>query len=317
MIGYQMYPALEPYRTSRLKVSDLHTLYYEESGNPNGQPIVFIHGGPGGGTSPEQRRFFDPKHYRIILFDQRGCGKSTPHAELRENTTWDLVADMERLRTELKIESWILFGGSWGSTLALAYAETHPARVRGLILRGIFLCRDRDLKWFYQYGASLIFPDEWEAYQNFIPVGEREDFIPAYYRRLTGEDSGVRLAAAKIWSGWEASTSKLLRDRQFIDHYVEDDFATAFARIEAHYFVNKCFFRTDNQLLEDAYKLSGIPTHIIHGRYDMVCPMDNAWELKKRLPHAELVIVPDNGHSAFEAGITRELVIATERFKSL
>ncbi len=311
------YPAIEPRVTGRLKVSGLHELHWEESGNPAGKPVVFLHGGPGGGTNPDQRRFFHPGRYRIVLFDQRGCGRSTPHAELRENTTWDLVADIEQLRARLGIERWQVFGGSWGSTLALAYAETHPERVTELVLRGIFLLRRRELEWFYQYGASEIFPDAWEPYLAHIPEAERGDLVAAYHRRLTSDDPAVRLAAAKIWSGWEGATSKLLPDAAFTGHYEEDEFALAFARIEAHYFTNRGFFEVDDQLLRDASRIRHLHGTIVQGRYDVVCPMDSAWALHRAWPEADFVVTPDSGHSAFEPPNSRALVAATDRYAGL
>lgn len=314
---YSMYPVVEPYKTGRLRVSSLHELHYEEVGNPEGRPILFVHGGPGGGISPECRQFFDPRHYRVILYDQRGAGRSLPHADLRENTTWDLVADIEKLRTHLKIDQWIVFGGSWGSTLALAYAETHPECALGLILRGIFLCRKEEIDWFYQEGASFVFPDEWEHYLAPIPTEERDDLVSAYYKRLTSENVRIRREAALSWTVWEASTSKLLKDTHFIERYEQPDFALAFARIECHYFINRAFLETDDQLLRNAYRLRSIPTEIVHGRYDVVCPVKNAWDLKRELPDALLHIMPTSGHSAFEPDISRKLVEITERFKRI
>ncbi|HEX8179190.1 MAG TPA: prolyl aminopeptidase [Pyrinomonadaceae bacterium] len=311
-----LYPSLEPYDEGMLPVSPVHTLYYEQSGNPQGQPVVFLHGGPGGGTSPDYRRFFDPEAYRIVLFDQRGSGRSTPHASLEENTTWHLVADIERLREHLGIESWHVFGGSWGSTLALAYAETHPARVRSLVLRGIFLCRPKEISWFYQEGASAIYPDVWEQYLAAIPPGERGDLVGAYHRRLTSEDAAVRLEAARAWSVWEGSTSKLFPDQSFIEHYAEDEFAVAFARIECHYFINNAFFETDNWLIEHVGAIRHIPAVIVQGRYDVVCPLMSAWDLHRAWPEADFQVIPDAGHSALEPGIRSALVAATERFKS-
>ncbi len=311
------YPVIEPYLTGMLKVSDVHEIYFEESGNPQGKPTVFVHGGPGGGCDTKHRRFFDPDKYRIILFDQRGCGKSLPHACLEQNTTWDLVADMEKLRNHLRIPKWQVFGGSWGSTLALAYAETHPSVVTELVLRGIFLLRKKEIDWFYQEGASQIFPDSWEPYINHIPVEERKDLVAAYYRRLTSPDKNVQLEAARIWSQWEGSTSKLFPDTKFIDDYGRADFAIAFARIECHYFVNKGFFEVDDQLLRDVGKIRHIPTVIVQGRYDVVCPMDSAWALHRAWPEAELMVIPDAGHSAFEPGICRALVGCADRFALL
>lgn len=309
------YPEIEPFQAEFLKVSDLHTLYVEQCGNPKGRPVIFLHGGPGGGINADHRRFFDPHHYRIVLFDQRGSGKSTPAAELRENTTWDLVADIEKIRAHLGVEDWIVFGGSWGSTLALAYSETHPDRVKGLILRGIFLCRPSEIKWFYQFGASEIFPDIWESYQNHIPENERHDFVKAYYKRLTHEDGNVRLAAAKAWSKWEAATSRLIVDMKAIDAFDEAIFALQFARIECHYFIHNSFFKTENWLLENIAKIRHIPTVIAQGRYDVVCPARSAWDLHRAFPESELYIVPDAGHAAGEVGIRSKLVQFTDRFR--
>jgi proline iminopeptidase len=307
-----LFPPIEARRTGMLPVSDLHTLYVEESGNADGIPVVFVHGGPGAGTEGTHRRFFDPARYRIILFDQRGSGRSTPHAELRENTTWDLVADMERIRVSLGIERWAVFGGSWGSTLALAYAEAHPERVLGLVLRGIFLLRTKEIRWFYQEGAHWLFPDAWEDYLAPIPGEERGDLVSAYYRRLTSEDPAVRLAAARAWSIWEGRTSKLLVSEDLVSKYEDAAFALAFARIECHYFVHRGFFMRDDELLERADRLRDIPGFIVQGRYDVVCPMASAWDLHRAWPEARFVVVPDAGHSAFEAGIERALVESTE-----
>ena len=248
------YPPIEPFNKGMLKVSDLHTLYWEESGNPQGNPVVFLHGGPGGGVNPEQRCFFDPKVYRIILFDQRGSGQSLPCAELKENTTWNLVKDIETIREMLKIDKWVVFGGSWGSTLALTYAISHPNRVKALILRGIFLCRPSEIQWFYQEGASQIFPDVWDSYLAPIPESERGDLVKAYYKRLTSEDSAVRLEAAKAWSKWEAATSRLIVDPASIEEFDEPEYALSFARIECHYFINNAFFETNNWILENIEK---------------------------------------------------------------
>lgn len=310
-----LYPPIEPYETGMLPVSDLHTLYYEVSGNPEGRPVVFLHGGPGGGTSPDHRRYFDPERYRIVLFDQRGAGKSTPYACLEENTTWDLVADIERLRRHLGVEKWVVFGGSWGSTLALAYAETHPDHVRALVLRGIFLCRKKEIDWFYQEGANAIFPDAWEPYWNLIPAEERHDMVAAYYRRLTSDDEATRLAAARAWSIWEGSTSKLLPDPDLIKDF--DDRALAIARIECHYFINRIFMESEHHLLEHVHRIRHIPTVIVQGRYDVVCPVMTAWALHKAFPEADFQIIPDAGHSASEPGTTAALVAATDRFALL
>lgn len=311
----ELYPPIEPYATRRLRVSALHELYVEESGDPAGTPVVFVHGGPGGGTSPDHRRFFDPAAYRIVLFDQRGCGRSTPHASLEENTTWDLVADMERIRAELGIERWVVFGGSWGSTLALAYAETHPERVRAIVLRGIFLLRPHELRWFYQEGASFIHPDAWEAYLAPIPEAERGDLIAAYHRRLTSPDRAVRLEAARAWAIWEASTSKLLPDPKLVEDFGEEATAEAFSRIENHYFVNGGFFTHPDQLLDGVDRIRHLPATIVQGRYDMPCPMTTAWDLHRRWPEAEFHVVPDAGHAAMEPGIRSRLVEATDRYR--
>lgn len=309
-----LYPPIAPYQTGMLPVSDLHTLYYEQCGNPDGKPVVFLHGGPGGGTIPEHRQYFDPSRWRIILFDQRGAGNSTPHAELRENTTWNLVSDIEKLRSHLGIDQWVVFGGSWGSTLSLAYAQTHCDRCLGLILRGIFLLRRKEILWFYQEGASWIFPDAWESYLAPIPEAERQDLLAAYYKRLTSDNSEVRQQAAKAWSVWEATTSRLLIDPDLQDHFEEDAFAEAFARIECHYFTNRGFFEVDDQLLKGCDRIRHLPTVIIQGRYDVVCPMASAWDLHKALPDAEFIVVPDAGHSMMEAGILSALIEATDRF---
>jgi proline iminopeptidase len=308
-----LYPPLEARRTGMLKVSALHTIYWEESGNPDGRPIVFVHGGPGGGTEPKHRQFFDPAIYRIVLFDQRGCGKSTPHAELRENTTWDLVADMERLREHLGIAQWDVFGGSWGSTLALAYATEHPTRVTGLVLRGIFLLRQWEIDWFYQEGTSRLFPDAWDQYLAPIPAEERGDLVGAYHRRLTSDDPSVRQEAARAWSVWEGRTSCLIPNVDLIQRTAGDEFSLAFARIECHYFVNKGFFPSDGYLLSRIDRIRHIPGTIVQGRYDVVCPAQSAWDLHKAWPESKLVIVADAGHSAMEPGITRALVEATDR----
>lgn len=309
-----LYPPLEPYSVGRLRVSDLHELYFEQSGNPEGRPVVFLHGGPGGGTSATQRRFFDPARYRIVLFDQRGCGKSTPHASLDENTTWDLVADIERLREHLAVDRWQVFGGSWGSTLALAYAQKHPDRVLELVLRGIFLLARWELEWFYQEGTSRLFPDAWERYLEPIPPDERRDLIGAYHRRLTHDDPVVRQNAARAWSVWEATTSFIQVDPAYVAAAAGDDFSLAFSRIESHYFVNRGFFASETELLDGVQRIRHLPAVIVHGRYDVVCPLENAWTLSRRWPEAELEIVPDAGHSAFEPGNVDALVRATDRF---
>lgn len=310
-----LYAPLEPYDQGWLSVSPVHTLYYEQSGNADGSPVIFLHGGPGSGTIARFRCFFDPATYRIILFDQRGAGKSTPHASLEENTTWDLVADIEKLREHLGIEKWQVFGGSWGSTLALAYAETHPAKVSQLLLRGIFLCRPKEIYWFYQEGANAIYPDVWEQYVAVIPEEERKDLLTAYYRRLTSVDEKVRLEAARAWSIWEGSTSKLIPDPELIAEFGDPHKALSMARIECHYFMNNCFFPTENHLLDNVGKIRHIPGVIVQGRYDVVCPMTSAWDLHRAWPEAELHITPDAGHSIMEAGNLSALVEATDRFR--
>lgn len=306
------YPKTEPRKKFRLKVSELHELNVEDCGNPDGQPVVFLHGGPGGGISPDHRRYFDPERYRIVLFDQRGSGESTPGAELRENTTWDLVADTEKIREHLGIRKWHVFGGSWGSTLALAYAIKHPDRVSALILRGIFLCRPSEIRWFYQEGASQIFPDAWESYLNAIPAAERGDLVAAYHKRLVSPDAGVRIAAAKAWSKWEAATSRLIVDPKAVDEFDDPEYAQAFARIECHYFTNNAFFETENWLLENVGKIRHIPGWIVQGRYDVVCPARSAWDLHRAWPEAKFFIVPDAGHAAAEPGIRSGLIEATD-----
>lgn len=313
----EFYPEIEPYNSGHLKVSDLHNIYFEEVGNPQGKPVVFVHGGPGGGVDAGMRRFFDPKVWRIVLFDQRGCGKSQPFSELKDNTTWDLVSDMEKLRESLKIKDWTVFGGSWGSTLALSYAITHVEKVKGLILRGIFLLRKKEIDWFYQEGASNIFPDVWAKYLEAIPQNERHDLVTAYHKRLTSPDKEVRTKAAKAWSIWEGSTSKLFMDPAFIERFAGDEFADAFARIECHYFVNKGFFKTDNWIIENVGKIRHIPTWIVQGRYDVVCPATSAWELNQAFPESKLHIVADAGHSASEPGIRSKLIEATDYFGQL
>jgi len=310
-----LYPPIEPNHQEFLKVSPIHNVYVEESGNPNGKPVVFLHGGPGAGTSPDHRRFFDPKAYRIILFDQRGCGKSTPHASIEENTTWDLINDIETIRKHFKIDRWQVFGGSWGSTLGLAYATKHPDQITELVMRGIFLARRKELEFFYQGGAHWMFPDQWEVYQNHIPEAERSDMIAAYYKRLTSPADNVRLDAAKIWSRWEFALSALIVDPKSLAEVEKDHFALAFARIEAHYFQNRIFFEDDNYLLNNVEKIRKIPTTIVQGRYDVVCPMQSAWDLHKKFPEADFFVIPDAGHSAFDPPITRALVATTDRYK--
>ncbi|MBO0766472.1 MAG: prolyl aminopeptidase [Hyphomicrobiaceae bacterium] len=312
-----LYPPIEPYRHGRLKVGAGHEIYYEECGNPRGKPAVVVHGGPGGGCNPTMRRYHDPERYRIVLFDQRGCGRSLPHASLEANTTWDLVGDMQLLREHLGISCWQLFGGSWGSTLALAYAETHPERVRDLILRGIFLLRREELIWFYQAGCGWLFPEAFEEFRKVIPPEERTDMIGAYYRRLTDHDRDVQIAAARAWSVWEGSTLSLLQDPERVKLFGADTYAIAFARIECHYFVNRGFFEREDQLLTDVHRIRHLPCTLVHGRYDVVTPVKSAWDLSRVWPEALLRIVPDAGHAMTEPGIVHELVSATRRQSNL
>jgi proline iminopeptidase len=310
----ELYPPRQPYNEGELKVSDLHTIHFEESGNPEGKPIVLLHGGPGGGCPPFYRQYFDPEKWRLVMFDQRGCGQSKPHAELQENTTWDLVNDIEKLREYLNIHQWVVFGGSWGSTLSLAYSQTHPDRCKGLILRGIFMLRQKEIRWFYQEGASYIFPDAWEEYVKPIPINERDDLLTAYYQRLTSPDAKIRLEAARAWSIWEASTSRLFPDLDLKQRFGIDAFAEAFARIECHYFINNGFIDPEDKLLLNIDRIRKIPAVIVQGRYDVVCPMMSAWELHRAWPEAEFIVVADAGHSMSEPGIRTCLIEATDKF---
>ena len=311
-----LFPDIEPFDSGRLQVDELHSVYYEQCGNPSGRPAIFVHGGPGGGSNPVHRRFWDPSVYRVVLFDQRGCGRSTPHAELRGNTTWDLVDDMERIRTHLGIERWQLFGGSWGSTLALTYAQKHPERVTEMILRGIFLLRRREIQWYYQEGASRMFPEAWQSFLAPIPEAERDDMVSAYYRRLTSDDRKERIAAARAWSMWEGGTSRLVPDSQLVARTGDATFAEAFARIECHYFINNGFFTDDNQLLDNVGRIAHIPSVIVQGRYDVVCPPESAYLLHQAWPSSALIIAGKSGHSALEPEITSHLVDATIRFSA-
>lgn len=307
---HTLYPEIKPFAVHKLAVQEPHVLHIEESGSRTGLPVLFLHGGPGGGCDENSARFFDPTIYRIITFDQRGCGRSTPHASLENNTTWDLVADIELIREKLAIDKWVVFGGSWGSTLALAYAQTHPERVLGLILRGIFLCRPSEIEWFYQKGASHLFPDYWEDYIAPIPEAERDDLVTAFYKRLTGKDEIAQLNAARAWSGWEGSTITLAPNPKIAMSFLETKKALAMARIECHYFINNAFLEP-NQLLRDMPKIAHIPGIIVHGRYDVICPLDNAWQLHKLWTSSELNIIREAGHSAFELGVTDALIKAT------
>lgn len=308
-----LYPPIEPSRTGFLDVDGGHQIYYEECGNPAGKPAVFLHGGPGGGCTPAMRRFWNPEQYRIILFDQRGAGRSKPHASLEHNTTWDLVADIERLRLALEVDKWQIFGGSWGSTLALAYSQTHPQHVTEIVLRGIFMLRKKEIDWFYQHGASEIFPDRWKHYLAPIPASEHGDLLKAYYERLTGDDPDTRLVAAKAWSIWEGTTSTLLPNEQVAADFGADEMALALARVECHYFVNGGFME-ENQLIDNVGVIRHIPAVIVQGRYDVVCPVISAWELATAWPEANLRIVSDAGHAAFEPGNIHELICATDAF---
>ena len=314
VIRRTLYPSLEPYDHGFLEVGDGHTVYYEQCGNADGKPALFVHGGPGGGGDIGARRFFDPSGYRIVVFDQRGAGRSRPEASLSDNTTWHLVADMELLRERLSIEQWLVFGGSWGSTLSLAYAQRHPNAVSELVLRGIFLLRKKELDWFYQSGASEIYPDEWANFLAPIPLEERHDLLHAYYRRLTGEDAEIRLTAARARSVWEGSTSFLTPHAKRTQQFGTPEFALALARIETHYFTNQGFFANEDELLGGIDLIRHIPAVIVQGRYDVVCPMTTAWELANRWPEADFRIVTDAGHSAYESGITHELLSATDAF---
>ena len=313
----ELFAEIEPYEVGRLKVSERHELYYEQTGNPAGKPVLFLHGGPGSGTKPNYRRFFDPNYYRIILFDQRGAGKSTPHADLVDNTTQDLVSDIERLREHLGIDRWMVFGGSWGSTLALCYGISHPTPIQGLILRRIFLCRKRELDWTYERGgAEQIFPEEYERYAAQIPGVEPGKMMQAYHALLTSPDESTRLRAALAWSRWEAAQSKLVDDGSLISTFEEPKLALAFARIECHYFMNQIFMPSNNYLLTEIAKLRGTPTRIVQGRYDVVCPMATAWDVKKAMGIADSDFrVVLAGHNALEPEIRSELIQATEDFK--
>ena len=313
----ELFPNIEPFNTFHLPVSDLHTIYVEESGNKNGKPVIFLHGGPGGGVDPKYRRYFNPDKWRIIMFDQRGCGNSTPFAELKENTTWDLVDDIEKIRKHLSIDRWVVYGGSWGSTLSLAYSQTYPDSCKALILRGIFLVRKKEIHWFYQEGASKIFPDDWQSFIAPIPIEKRDNLLEAYYNLLIGKDSSKKIEAAKAWSTWEGSTVRLIQDKDFIGDFSDEKFAEAFARIESHYFMNNAWFNSDNHLIENVDKIRHIPAVIIHGRYDVICPVENAWELHQAWPESELHIIPDAGHSIFEEGIKDKILEYTEKFSSL
>jgi proline iminopeptidase len=310
-----LYPPIEPYAAGMLDLDGRHTMYWEQSGNPKGTPVVFLHGGPGAGSTPAHRRFFDPHHYRIIIFDQRGAGRSRPHGDVADNTTPHLIEDIERLRRHLSIDSWLVFGGSWGSTLALAYAETHAARCRALVLRGIFLCRKVEIDWFL-YGLRHVFPEAWRAFSGFLPESERDDILEAYFRRLSHPDPAIHMPAARAWSTYEGACSTLLPSPETVSAFAEDRMALGLARIEAHYFRHNSFL-DDDQLLRGARRLAGIPATIVQGRYDMVCPIVSADDLVRAWPEATYLVVPDAGHSAMEPGIRAALVAAMERYKTL
>ena len=309
----KLFPRIEPFNKGYLSCSE-HNIYYEECGNANGKPVVFLHGGPGGGGSEDVRRFFDPAHYRIIVFDQRGCGRSTPHGCLTNNTTWDLVSDIDKLRQELGITKWMVFGGSWGSTLALAYSQSHPSSVSEIVIRGIFMLQQHELDWFYQEGASKLFPDEWQKFIDVIEDSKRGNLMKAYNEIFNGSDEKARLSAAVAWSRWEASTSKLVKNDSLMDEFSNPHFALAFALIENHYFMNKGFLEHEKQLLDGIEKIRNIPAVIVQGRYDVVCPMETAYEVSKRWPEASFEIAQNSGHSAFEKEIVHLLVSATNKF---
>ena len=313
----ELYPKAKVFNSFNLKVSELHSIFVEESGNQNGKPVIFLHGGPGGGISSTYRQYFNPEKWRIIMFDQRGCGKSTPFAELNENTTWDLVNDIEKIRNHLNIDQWVVFGGSWGSTLSLAYSQKLPNACKGLILRGIFLVRKKEIDWFYQYGASNVFPDRWESFLAPIPESKRNNLLSAYYEILTGDDQEKKIEAAKAWSTWEGSSVRLILDDEFISDFGDAKFAEAFARIECHYFMNNCWLPTENYLIENVDKIRHIPAVIVHGRYDIICPVVQAWDLHKAWPESDLHIIPDAGHSIYEEGIKNKLLEYTEKFLKL
>ncbi len=317
MTGRGLFPEIEPFKVSSLKVSNVHTVVYEEVGRPDGVPVVFLHGGPGVGILPGYRRFFDPTFYRVILLDQRGAGRSTSHAELDHNTTWELVDDLEKVRSHCKIDRWIVFGGSWGSTLALAYAQTYPQSVAGLIVRGVFLGHPSEIDWLHKFGASEIWPDAWERFSGYIPAAERIDLVAAYYRRMTSEDPKIQLSAARNWSMWESSTMCLVQDQTAISEMTESASALSIGRIECHYTFNRFFLRSPNQLLDDCKTIREIPCRIVQGRYDIICPVRSAWNLHQALPKSELRIVAEGAHSPMEPAMAQELVRATEDFKTL
>ena len=310
----ELYPEIEPYSAGKLKLDGMHSMYWEQAGNPHGKPVLFLHGGPGAGAAPAHRRFFDPAHYRIVIYDQRGAGRSAPLGELKDNTTPHLVADIERLRQHLKIDRWLVFGGSWGSTLALAYGEAHPERCAGFVLRGVFLCRRSEIDWFI-YGLRSFFPEAWRTFSEVIPAAERSDLLRAYYRRLTDPDPRVHMAAARAWSTYEGACSTLLPSPDTVAYFAGDTVALGLARIEAHYFSHDIFL-PENALIANVGRIRKIPCTVVQGRYDAVCPIVTADDLHRAWPEAEYIIVPAAGHSAWEPGVSAELVRATERFKN-
>ena len=318
MPDYKLFPEIEPYNTGTLKVSDIHTMFYEEAGNPEGKPALFLHGGPGVGIMPGYRRFFDPDFYRVILPDQRGAGRSTPHAELAENTTWDIVEDLEKLRKHLGVDKWVVMGGSWGSTLAISYAITYPRSIKGIIMRGIFLSRPFEINWLHKKGgASQIYPDEWERYIAPISENKRGDTVKAYYEMLTSDDEAVRRKAAKAWSRWEGAIMTLFPDVEALEKMTEEKSAMSIGSIECYYTLNNFFMKSDDYLLENIGKMKGIPLRIVQGRYDIICPMQSAWDLHHALPDSELVIVPNGAHSPMDEGMIEELIRGSEDFKEL
>ena len=314
-----LFPEIEPYRTGTLKVSEKHTVFYEEVGNPKGLPALFLHGGPGVGLNPNYRRFFDPEFYRVVLLDQRGAGRSTPHAELEENTTWDIVEDLEKLRLHLDVDKWVIMGGSWGSLLALAYAITYPDSVRGMIIRGIFLARPWELDWLYRPsgGAIRMFPDEWEKFVAPIPAARHDDPLAAYYEILTGGDENAVRSAAQAWTRWEAYSMNLVPDEAAISSMLAEKTAMSIARTECHYAYHNFFLRSDNEILDNAARIAHIPCRIVQGRHDVICPPQSAWDLHRSLPNSDLRIVPDGAHSPMDPGMISELITASEDFRSL
>lgn len=316
MSGFSLFPPVEPYLTGRLRVSELHELYYEEVGNPKGLPALFLHGGPGAGIIPGYRQFFDPKAYRVVLLDQRGAGLSTPHADLRENTTWDIVEDLEKLRQHLGIARWLVFGGSWGSMLALCCAIKHPDSISGMIIRGVCLGRKWETEWLFRFGCSALYPDQWDEFVSLIPKSERGDMVKAYYKRMTEGLEADQLRAAAAWTEWEASTMNLVPDAAAIHNFLTDNKALSIGRIECYYTLKNFFIESDNWILDHAAVMKDIPTRIVQGRFDVICPAQSAWDLHSALPQSELNIVQLGGHSPLDPAMAEELVRATEEFKT-